>query len=449
MARIMKKDVASLTPSVLLAYNRTARRNYSSSSIFITQQLKNSSTNTSRSSSCLIYQIRTPTRDLSSSSSISTSEEGEDFLKKVVETPREFPFNIEDKPGEQTIRLTRKHRGDDIRVIVHMPADHSSTIEGSGYELDNQNHDKHKDSFGDLQSIIRLVISGTNFLGTTLEYGVIAYPDDFSIDIFCIKYTNARDEENIYYRGPEYAKLDKKLQKEFRRRLKIIGIVPSTTNFLHEYMANRDMSSSDSSNPSPPTTNQPPPEPIETTLFNDEGIPVDYIFWILAEFIAVYTEMYRLRGHPLVSAEDIRNSVKNHKDFIWIPYLYTRSEKPLWIEVPRGGFYDSESELQREVELQLINARKEDSLFLYSEAGNPYRCLPPKEVGDLPVFSEEMDKILYPDLKHMENATDHVKACEELGVALKAHNDDMNKIKYPPDGRRPVIEFASDLEREH
>ncbi|KAI3929996.1 hypothetical protein MKW98_004150 [Papaver atlanticum] len=108
MARIIKK---AITP-VLLAYTRTARRNYSSSSscIFIPQQLKNSSsTNISRSSS-LIYQIRTPTRDFSSSIDkkgpsgsdkiISAGEEA--LLKKVVETPSGFPFKIEDKPGEQT-----------------------------------------------------------------------------------------------------------------------------------------------------------------------------------------------------------------------------------------------------------------------------------------------------------------------------------------------------------
>ncbi|RZC89908.1 hypothetical protein C5167_028974 [Papaver somniferum] len=173
-----------------------------------------------------------------------------------------------------------------------MSADRSSTIERSGDVLDDQNHDKYKDSVGDPQSSIRLVVTGTNFLGTTLEYGVIAYPDDFSIDSFCIKYANAPDEENIYYRGPDYAKLDKNLQKEFHRRLKMIGIIPSTTNFLHEYMANRDMCSSDSSNPSPPTINQPTPEPIGTTLFNDEGIPVD-----------PGIEVYRQRGHPLVRLE--------------------------------------------------------------------------------------------------------------------------------------------------
>ncbi|RZC89907.1 hypothetical protein C5167_028975 [Papaver somniferum] len=63
MARIIKKSAASITP-ILLAYTRTACRNYSSSSIFIAPKWKNSSTNI-RS---LIYLIRIPTRDFSSSS---------------------------------------------------------------------------------------------------------------------------------------------------------------------------------------------------------------------------------------------------------------------------------------------------------------------------------------------------------------------------------------------
>ncbi|XP_026396384.1 uncharacterized protein LOC113291017 [Papaver somniferum] len=197
MARIIKK---AITP-VLLAYSRrTARINYSSSSsIFITQQLKNSSsTNISHSSSSLIYQIRTPTRDFSSSSSTGkkgpsgsdkitgTGEEAvEHLLKKVVETPSEFPFKIEDKPWEKTITLIGDYGGDEIKVIVHMPTDHSSTIEETG---DDQNHVQNKDSASDPQSSIHLVVTRTNFLGTTLEYGVIAYPDDFSIDSFCVKY---------------------------------------------------------------------------------------------------------------------------------------------------------------------------------------------------------------------------------------------------------------------
>ncbi|XP_026384098.1 uncharacterized protein At2g39795, mitochondrial-like [Papaver somniferum] len=248
-------------------------------------EINSRSTNISHSSSSLIYQIRTPTRDFSSSSTgkkgpsgsdkiTGTGEEAaEHLLKKVVETPSEFPFKIEDKPWEQTITLIGDYGGDEIKVIVHMTTDHSSTIEETG---DDQNHVQNKDSASDPQSSIRLVVTQTNFLGTTLEYGVIAYPDDFSIDSFYVKYARI-PEENIYYRGPDYAKLDNNLRREFHRRLKIRGIIPSTTRFLHEYMANRDIFSSDSSNsPTPtPTRDESTPESVETTVFNDEGFPVD------------------------------------------------------------------------------------------------------------------------------------------------------------------------------
>ncbi|KAI3835138.1 hypothetical protein MKX03_019764 [Papaver bracteatum] len=433
MARIIKKAVASsiITPVVVAYTRRIPRRNYSTCSIFITPQLNNNNT-----ISRLIHQILTPTRDFSSSlgnkgssgsgKMICTGEEH--LLKKVLETPSEFPFKIEDKPGEQTVTLTRKYQGDDIKVIVHMP------VEERGDKSVDQNHDhEHKNSFSDPQSSIRLVVTSTNFLGTTLEYGVIAYRDDFSIDSFCIKYANGPEEENIYYKGPDYAKLDKNLQKEFHRRLKIRGIIPSTTNFLHEYMANRDMYSTDSSS-SPPTTtitpsDQSTPESVGIRLINDEGIPVDYVI-----------EVYRQRGHPLVSAEDIRNSGKNPKDFVWIPYPYTRSEKLLWIEVPRKGYFVSQSELED------YGIKDDDSnLFLDGEAYNTnpysYSNLPPKAVGNPPFFSEEMDKILYPDLKNM---TDPKKAWDELGVAQKAYDDEMDKILFP-DGP-PVHMSDSDLE---
>ncbi|KAI3856278.1 hypothetical protein MKW92_048445 [Papaver armeniacum] len=432
MARIIKKAVAS---SIIVAYTRrTPRRNYCTSSIFITPQLKNNNT-----ISRLIYQILTPTRYFSSSSIgnkgssgsgkiIGTGQEAaEHLLKKVLETPSEFPFKIEDKPGEQTVTLTRKYQGDDIKVILHMPTDHSSTTG------DDQNHDhQHKNNFSDPQSSIRLVVTSTNFLGTTLEYGVIAYRDDFSIDSFCIKYANGPEEENIYYKGPDYVKLDKNLRKEFHRRLKIRGIIPSTTNFLHEYMANRDMYSTDSSSSPPPTTtptDQSTPESVGTRLINDEGIPVDYVI-----------EVYRQRGHPLVSAEDIRNSGKNPKDFVWVPYPYTRSEKLLWIEVPSKGYFVSQSELED------YGIKDDDSnLFLDGEAYNTnpysYSNLPPKAVGEPPFFSEEMDKILYPDLKNM---TDPKKAWDELGAAQKAYDDEMDEILFP-DGP-PVHMSDSDLE---
>ncbi|RZC90801.1 hypothetical protein C5167_028631 [Papaver somniferum] len=354
-----------------------------------------------------------------------------------MKTPSDFPFKIEDKPGNQTVTLTRKYRGADIKVIVHMPADHSSTVEEMGDELDSENHDQHKDSIvSDPQSSIRLVVTGTNSLGTTLEYGVIAYPDDFLIDSFCVKYANAPDEENIYYKGPDYAKLDKNLRKEYHRRLKILGIIPSTANFLHKYMANRDMCLSDSSNSPPPprtttSTDQSTPKSVKTRhiLFSDEGLAVHRVIGKIK-----YTDKEDIHLSVLMISGTVE---KNPKDFVWIPYPYTRSsEKLMWIEVPSKGFDTPRSEVER------IHHDDDSKLFLDGEAwgANPYRCLPPKAFGTPPVINEEMDKILYPDLKH---ATDPKKAWKECGAALKAHNDEMEKIKYP-NGRINISD--SDLE---
>ncbi|KAI3985516.1 hypothetical protein MKX01_033830, partial [Papaver californicum] len=80
-------------------------------------------------------------------------------------------------------------------------------------------------------------------------------------------------------------------------------------------------------------------------------------------------------------SEDIRNSGKKLKDFVWIPYPYTRSEKLLWIEVPSKGFYDFDmyaSDSENEVCGDCTNG--DHKLFLDGEAynANPYRCLPPK-----------------------------------------------------------------------
>ncbi|MCL7036113.1 hypothetical protein MKW94_002683 [Papaver nudicaule] len=306
---------------------------------------------------------------------------------------------------------------------------HSSIVDGVNKE--EKRVDESDSVSSVLQSSIRLVVTSTNFRGTTLEYGVIAYPDDFLIDSFCIKYANAPDEENIYYKGPDYAKLDSNLQREFKRRLKIRGIIPSTTCFLHKYMAYRDKYSSAYSS-SFPTTDQLTPESLLTPFLNDEGIPADPV-----------DEVYRKRGHPLVSAEDIRNSGKNPDDFIWIPYPYHRTEKLMYIEVPSKGFFASESELE---DYEVDDDWKDDfDLFLDGEAynANPYRCLPRKAYGDPPVFSEEMDKILYPDLKH---ATDPNRALKGFRVDLQPYYDELDKIKYPHLLGRDIE--MSDLDRE-
>ncbi|KAF3951304.1 hypothetical protein CMV_023030 [Castanea mollissima] len=47
-------------------------------------------------------------------------------------------------------------------------------------------------------------------------------------------------DEEIAYKGPSFVDLDEDLQKAFKRYLNIRGIKPSTINFLHEYMINKN-----------------------------------------------------------------------------------------------------------------------------------------------------------------------------------------------------------------
>ncbi|KAJ8629868.1 hypothetical protein MRB53_023191 [Persea americana] len=42
-------------------------------------------------------------------------------ILEVEEIPDEFPFQIQDNPGEQTISLIRQYNGETIKVEVHMP----------------------------------------------------------------------------------------------------------------------------------------------------------------------------------------------------------------------------------------------------------------------------------------------------------------------------------------
>ncbi|MCL7039547.1 hypothetical protein MKW94_008400 [Papaver nudicaule] len=413
------------------------RKNYSSYVLITTTPLKNSTI----SCGCGPYrEVRFSSlakkRPTSSYQVRCAAEKAPDVDTVLVETPSEFPFNIEDKPGDQTVILTRYCRWDHVRVVVHMPNHHSSTTTTTTVDVNNEEKSGNE---SDRQSSIRLVVTSTNFKGTTLEYGVIAYPDDFSIDSFCVKYANSPDEENIYYIGTDYAKLDKDLQKEFKRYLKLRGIIPSTTKFLHEYMANRDMYSSDSSKsyPTTTTTNQSTPESLLTPFLNEEGIPADPI-----------VEQYRKDGHPLVSIEDIRNSGKHPDDFVWFPYPYHRTEKLLYIEVPTKGLYISERELEVLEYEDDSNLSLDGEAFVDGEAyqESPYRCLPRKAFGDPPVISEEIDKILYPDLKH---ATDPNRASKGSKVALQPYYDAINKMFYPHlHGRGDNVEMTDEMSAE-
>ncbi|XP_016504137.1 uncharacterized protein At2g39795, mitochondrial-like [Nicotiana tabacum] len=163
-------------------------------------------------------------------SEIQFAEES-DEQNKADEVPEGFPFTLEDHPGQQTISLTKEYQGETINVEVHMP----DLVTDDDDEDGNDNDDTERPA----QSQLPLVVRVSKRNGPCLEFGCTTYPDEVVIDHLAIKDPDAADEQ-IAYEGPEFSYLDENIQKAFHKYLEIRGIKPRTTNFLHEYMINKD-----------------------------------------------------------------------------------------------------------------------------------------------------------------------------------------------------------------
>ncbi|KAL0382046.1 UNVERIFIED_CONTAM: putative protein, mitochondrial [Sesamum calycinum] len=153
--------------------------------------------------------------------------------EEAEEVPQGFPFKIEDHPGQQTITLTREYQGETITVEVHMP----DLVTGEENDHDDDDDDEQEERGN--QSSIPLVVRVSKKSGPSLEFGCTAYPDEVAIDSLAVKDPN-NSEDQIAYEGPDFADLDENLQKAFHKYLELRGIKPSTTNFLHGYMVDKD-----------------------------------------------------------------------------------------------------------------------------------------------------------------------------------------------------------------
>ncbi|XP_068668957.1 uncharacterized protein At2g39795, mitochondrial-like [Aristolochia californica] len=161
---------------------------------------------------------------------IKSAEESDDH-DQVEEVPEGFPFAIEDNPGDQTITLRREYQGETITVVVHMP----DLVSGENDEDDNDDQNDENPN----QSSIPLIVSISKGQGPIMEFNVTAFPDEISIDNLSLK-EQETSEDQLAYEGPDFVDLDENLQKALHKYLEIRGIKPSTTNFLHEYMINKD-----------------------------------------------------------------------------------------------------------------------------------------------------------------------------------------------------------------
>lgn len=165
-------------------------------------------------------------------SEIDCALEDNDSLSANLEFPGDFPFEVEDNPGERTIQLKRQFEDETITVQVDIPnvAPQQSEDEAGPEKIENEN---------DSESSIPLVVTVFKGNGVCMEFGVTAFPDEVVIDSLSIKNPD-ESEDQLVYEGPEFTDLDENLQKAFLKYLEIRGITPNTTNFLQEYMFNKD-----------------------------------------------------------------------------------------------------------------------------------------------------------------------------------------------------------------
>ncbi|KAF5742696.1 hypothetical protein HS088_TW09G00748 [Tripterygium wilfordii] len=150
---------------------------------------------------------------------------------RVEEIPKGFPFKIEDNPGEQIVTLTREYEGEMIKVLVQMPG----LVTGENNDIGDDDDDNQKAN----QSSVPLVVTISKKSGLALEFNCVAYPDEIAIDGLSVRHPE-NSEDQFAYEGPDFHDLDENLRKAFLKYLEIRGIKSSTTNFLHEYMINKD-----------------------------------------------------------------------------------------------------------------------------------------------------------------------------------------------------------------
>ncbi|XP_062192879.1 uncharacterized protein At2g39795, mitochondrial-like [Phragmites australis] len=166
---------------------------------------------------------------------------------RVEEIPDNFPFKISDEKGMNAITLSRTYQGEQIEVLVHMP----SLVTGDEPDQERDGEDEDADKEGDEnqeddsekppQSSIPLTVTVSKGVGPTLEFTCTAYPDEVIIDSLSVRQPSGNEEEDlIAYEGPDFNDLDENLQRAFQKYLELRGITPMTTNFLHEYMINKD-----------------------------------------------------------------------------------------------------------------------------------------------------------------------------------------------------------------
>ncbi|KAG5403871.1 hypothetical protein IGI04_009990 [Brassica rapa subsp. trilocularis] len=146
------------------------------------------------------------------------NEETPDDGEEEDKLPEGFPFRIIDTPGERVFFLTRKFENETILVEIDPSA-----------PFDEAKKEEPNDPQAEVLIGISMVINVSKHdYAPCLEFLANAYIDEIVINA-------------IYVRQPqELSDLDENLQKAFHRFLEIRGIKPNITEFVADYLANKD-----------------------------------------------------------------------------------------------------------------------------------------------------------------------------------------------------------------
>ncbi|KAI9076021.1 hypothetical protein K1719_042037 [Acacia pycnantha] len=139
-------------------------------------------------------------------------------------------FMVDDRPGEQWIRLKSKFGDEDIKVEVSS-FDGAVPIPNSG--------DAAKEEDMQLHITFIVNISKGEGGGSVVEIMCSAWPDTIEIKRLFVR---ASDNSKLTqpYAGPQFKELDDALQDSLYEFLEARGINDELAVFLHEYMKNKN-----------------------------------------------------------------------------------------------------------------------------------------------------------------------------------------------------------------
>jgi complement component 1 Q subcomponent-binding protein, mitochondrial len=117
------------------------------------------------------------------------------WLLQAIDLPDDFPFEIIDTPGDQSITLKREFAGETIKTAVYTNFDTAEDLN------EDDDSDEAEDSF---KPAIQMVITVQKAEGPILEFDCNFNDDELAIENFRMLNCDNPDAENMY-EGPSFS----------------------------------------------------------------------------------------------------------------------------------------------------------------------------------------------------------------------------------------------------